>query len=464
MSRPFIIWTMQRSGGTALTELLMEMSEHRSAEHEPFNWARKNPRQFWPIADAWNKTRDAEALAGGLEAVFSANFLLKHCYELLAMPFNEHLMQAAAKTHYRHVHLLRRDEQGRLLSKFVAEAQGTWFRDYARKVFAEIADGTRRLEPVPIADMVTHYRLCRNATETVAGWLAELGPDARRVYFEDLYDGERDARLANIHGLLRFLGFTDSEIERHGRLIDAKMFHAGQRTRDTVATYLPNYREACQALSDAGCPAGPANDTIPAKPAKPGTRLAAEFRRFAERQTTAGPYLEIGVKDPALCALANDVFEGERHLLGPTLDAHTGVLRHHRGEPSDLSRFADGAFRTVLWNDALVHDRRFWVTLDELRRILAPGGLLILSVPGFSNAADRAGVTVAGPKGNPIPDTTPTYRIHASPDFWRISPQAMRQVVLDGFDIREVRVSSMPPRIFGVGVKPDHEALRAAAD
>ena len=79
-------------------------------------------------------------------------------------------------------------------------------------------------------------------------------------------------------------------------------------------------------------------------------------------------------------------------------------------------------------------------------------------------AADRAGVTVAGPKGTLIADTTATYRVHGSSDFWRISPQAMRQVVLAGFDIREVRVSSMPPRIFGVGAKPDLDAKLATVE
>ena len=444
---------MQRSGGTALTDLLMEMSEHRSAEHEPFNWARKSPRQFWPITDAWNKTRDSDALAGSLEAIFAQNFLIKHCYELLAMPFNEQLMQAASKTHYRHVHLLRRDEGARLLSKFIAEAQGTWFRDYARQVFAEVADGRRTLEPVPIEAMIAHFRLCRNATDTVAGWLAELGPDARQVYFEDIYEGDRDARLGHVGALLEFLGFTSADIERHRHLIDAKIFHSGQGTRNAVATFLPNHREACDALRLAGAPTGLAPGR---KGGKPVPRIAAEFRRFAERQDAVAPYLELGVIDPAVSALTGGTFSGERHLLGPALDpgADADGLHRHRGEPSDLGQFGDGQFQTVLWNDALVHDRRFWHTLDELRRVLAPGGVLILSVPGFSTAADRAGVTVAGPKGNPIADATPTYRIHASPDFWRISPQAMRHVVLEGLDIREVRVSSMPPRIFGVGAKP----------
>lgn len=154
MSRPFIIWTMQRTGGTALAELLMALSEHPSAEHEPFNWSRKQPRQFWPIADRWNKTQDAAALSAELDAIFARNVLIKHCYELLAMPFNKHLMQAAAKSPYRQILLLRRDEMARLTSKFIAELQGTWFPDYARRVFGEVIDGRRPLAPLPIPELV----------------------------------------------------------------------------------------------------------------------------------------------------------------------------------------------------------------------------------------------------------------------------------------------------------------------
>ena len=459
MSRPFIIWTMQRTGGTALTELLMEMSEHPGAEHEPFNWARKSPRQFWPITDAWNKTRDHVALSGALDAIFARNVLLKHCYELLAMPFNQHLMQAAAKTRYRHIHLLRRDEMARLTSKFIAESQGTWFRDYARSVFAEVADGKRPLLPLPLDDMVAHFRHCRAAMQTVSGWLADLGDDSRLVYYEDLYDGTRERRLGHLLGLLNFLGFDQADCDRHRFLMEAKIFHAGQQTR-SVAGFVPNLEQARQSLQAAGCGQSSitARCTQGNRTMAPGQRMVAEFRRLVELQTPVGPFLELGVADAEDCAVAGDEYAGcERHVVGPTLApgrTESGVVLHQGDFAKISDRFADGLFNAVLWNDALVHDRRFWRTLEAVRRVLAPGGMVIFSVPGFSKAANQAGVTVAGPKGKPIPDTTPTYRIHASPDFWRISPQAMRHVVLDGYEVREVRVSSMPPRIFGVGIKP----------
>jgi len=48
---------------------------------------------------------------------------------------------------------------------------------------------------------------------------------------------------------------------------------------------------------------------------------------------------------------------------------------------------------------------------------------------------------------------TVTYKVHSTPDYWRISPQAMKNVILHGFDVQEVRVKMMPPYVFGVGLK-----------
>jgi hypothetical protein len=460
VSRPFIIWTMQRTGGTTLTELLMLMSEHRSAEHEPFNWARARPRQFWPITDAWNRTRDPVALAGSLDEVFSGGHLLKHCYELLSMGFNEHLMRAAARASYRHILLLRRDEPARLVSKFIAEAQGTWFRDYSRKVFSEVAEGQRTLGALPVERMVAHQLHCREATGTVTAWLAQLEEGFHTVCYEDLYSGIREARTARLHALLAFLEFDEGDIARHADSIEAMIFDGGQGTQ-SVAPLVPNIAEVLAALATpgGGRAAAAGGGDAPATPRlAPSVRMAGEFRTLVEVQATQEPYLELGVADAAACVLAAGRFEAaERHILGPALSPGRlpGGMVAHCGHPGDMTAlFADGVFGTVLWNDALVHERHFWRALDEMRRVLRPGGTLILAVPGFSKAAGRAGVTVSGPKGNPIADTTPTQRVHDSPDFWRISPQAMRHVVLDGYEVREVRVSPMPPRIFGVGLKP----------
>src|SRR5215471_14795119 len=110
MSHPFIMWTMRRAGGTPLTELLMEMSEHKKADHEPFNFRYRAPRQFGKVTQAWDETRDDAALSESLAAIFAERFLIKHCYELHDMQFNSRLMKAATKANYRQILLRREDE------------------------------------------------------------------------------------------------------------------------------------------------------------------------------------------------------------------------------------------------------------------------------------------------------------------------------------------------------------------
>jgi hypothetical protein len=456
VSHPFLIWTMQRSGGTALTDLLMEMSEHRSAEHEPFNWSRNKPRQFWPIVEAWNDSNDLKALTRSLAALFADHFLIKHCYELLAMPFNLHLLEAAAETGYRHVHLLRRDETARLVSKFIAEAQGTWFKDYSSKVFAEVVRGDRGLGPLPIERVVDQYRHCRDATATIATALQRSGAEYRLVNYEDLYVGEPAPRRANLDALLTFLGFTADEIESRRAKIEDTLFNAGQNTR-AVAPFVPNLDEVVAALSAAGCPGA-----LPVAPLagevqlRGPARIVAEFSRMAANHRAAGPYLEIGAGPGGGTVLGGSYFSGaERHAVGAGPATEANGVTYYQGDPNDMrALFGDGYFGTVLWNGALAHDRFFWLTLGEIRRVLAPGGLMMLVVPGFSKGGEPARFKVVGAKGNPIPDTTVTYRVHTPQDYWRISPQAMRQVVLESFEALEVKTAMMPPRIFAVGRKP----------
>jgi SAM-dependent methyltransferase len=461
LSYPFIIWTMQRTGGTALTDLLMEMSEHPGAEHEPFNWARKKPRQFWSIAESWGNTKDAKALSRSLDEVYSQRFLIKHCYELHRMPFNIHLMEAAAKMEYRHILLLRRDESSRLISKFIAEAQGTWFKDYASKVFDEVARGQRKLGPLPVESIVAHYRHCREATESIRALLKQLGVDCVEIFYEDLYVGARDTRLARTHDLFEFLGFTPENIERNHAVIQEKIFDSGQNSR-AVARFVPNLREVVDTLAAAGCKSSPDDVSegvaiAPALSIGPNARLVREFQTLAATHNVRGPYLEVGVGPLENAILLSEYFKGEeRHAIGPGESATRDGVDFHRGDPNDMrGLFRDGRFSTVLWNDALAHDRYFWRSLEEIKRVLAPGGVLIVAVADFSKSATEAGIKVVGPKGNTILNATVTHSVHPTrPDYWRISPQAMKKMILDGFDILEVREAMMPSRVFGVGLKP----------
>jgi len=229
----------------------MKMSEHQSADHEPFNWRRHKPRQFGHIAQHWAETKDNGALEASLAAVFADRYLIKHCYELHGTPFGMRMLRAAAKTDYRHILLLRRDELSRLVSKFIAEANGTWFKDHAAKVYAGIASQTRELEPLPVEAMVRHYENCAKMTESLRDGLRRNKVNAREIYYEDIYVGDRETRLSHLNGLFQFLDFSPETIAAHQGDIEEKIFDSGQNTRD-ILQFVPNLAEVRKALADVG--------------------------------------------------------------------------------------------------------------------------------------------------------------------------------------------------------------------
>lgn len=250
LSYPFLIWTVQRTGGTSLTELLMRMSEHQNADHEPFNW-RNKPRQFGHIAREWVETKNSSALAASLGDVFAQQYLIKHCYELHGIRFAERLLKAAGQTNYRHILLLRRDELSRLTSKFIAEANGTWFKGYASKVYAGIAAQKREIAPLPLENVVKHYLLCRTMTDRVRMLFKQNKVNQCEIWYEDIFIGDKETRLAHLNSLFQFLDFTPETIEAHHADIEEKIFHSGQNTGD-ILQFVPNLDAVRSAMAEAG--------------------------------------------------------------------------------------------------------------------------------------------------------------------------------------------------------------------
>src|SRR4029077_7075287 len=120
---------------------------------------------------------------------------IKHCYEFHLPSFNRNLVQAAAKfPEYRHIHLLRRDDLGRLTSKFIAQPNGPWFREYDSKVYNEIRAGRRRLAPLPVEQVVEQYNHAREAADQMRRMLKNNGVVFRPLFYEELFVGGREKR------------------------------------------------------------------------------------------------------------------------------------------------------------------------------------------------------------------------------------------------------------------------------
>ena len=131
-----------------------------------------------------------------------------------------------------------------------------------------------------------------------------------------------------------------------------------------------------------------------------------------------------------------------------------------QGNANDMAMFEDASFDLVISNATLEHDKHFWLSVSEMHRVLAPGGLLIIGAPGYIENPERD-------HGK----ATDTYRVHFRFDYDRFSAQACREVFFAGMEDVAVQSILQPPRIIGLGFKPggapaaaDREAAARALD
>lgn len=94
------------------------------------------------------------------------------------------------------------------------------------------------------------------------------------------------------------------------------------------------------------------------------------------------------------------------------------------GANANALPFAAESFDCVLSSSALEHDRHFWRSTAEVRRVLRPGGCFIVGVPIYMTLpTDRE-------------HTTLTYARHGlayNADYYRFSEQAVREVFFAGY-------------------------------
>jgi SAM-dependent methyltransferase len=154
--------------------------------------------------------------------------------------------------------------------------------------------------------------------------------------------------------------------------------------------------------------------------------------------------LEVGgVMGPKSLLRAPGLESAERYCLNLVSMASRNGITSVTGNANDMSVFEDESFDLVLSNATLEHDKHFWLSLGEMNRVLAPGGLLIIGTPGYTKNPERD-------HGK----STHTYRVHYRFDYYRFSEQAFREVFFDGMEDVVVEPILAPPRIIGHGFKP----------
>jgi SAM-dependent methyltransferase len=111
----------------------------------------------------------------------------------------------------------------------------------------------------------------------------------------------------------------------------------------------------------------------------PTARYAWAFEQVRSR---TGRHLDLGIGDGTFLSALSD--RTALQVIGA--DPHPGYLASYRGdEPlvrvGEELPFADAAFDSITMLDVIEHTRDEQATLNEVHRVLRPGGLLVLTVP-----------------------------------------------------------------------------------
>ncbi len=193
------------------------------------------------------------------------------------------------------------------------------------------------------------------------------------------------------------------------------------------------------------------------------------FRRFHEicaDRGAGGAFWEIGATPSDDSLLCLPCLHGATEKIGINLDGphRWGDFTILQGDANAMTCFPDGRFDTILCNSTLEHDKYFWMTLAEIRRVARKGALVVLGVPGYANLGHNHWVErlsrvpllkrLLGDCLSSRLASTPTLQVHDFPgDYYRFSPQAMAKVFFQGCEEVQIECLMRPPRILGSGFK-----------
>lgn len=77
--------------------------------------------------------------------------------------------------------------------------------------------------------------------------------------------------------------------------------------------------------------------------------------------------------------------------------------------------FGELIFDTIICMNQLEHDNEFWVTLEQIHKLLKPGGYFLTAMPTFG------------------------FPIHEHPqDFWRAGEDAFKNVIYKGYELLNI--------------------------
>lgn len=189
------------------------------------------------------------------------------------------------------------------------------------------------------------------------------------------------------------------------------------------------------------------------------------FDEICRARNIRGAVLKIGAMPDDLTLLNLPSLAGTKEKIGINKSGKSQFRNFEilEVDANNMSCFPDRRFDAVLCNAVLEHDRFFWKTLAEIRRVVRAGGLVAIGTPGFKQLPfepklrrwlARFSRFSKRPDGWPLQHSTLTLGVHNFPgDYYRFSEQTFREVFFEGMTDVAVHTVLVPPRIIGSGIR-----------
>jgi len=226
---PFVIWTLQRTGGTNLTRHLAGRSPLKPVHHEPFN----RPRIYGEVTKAWLSGRNPHTLRKAVSEVCARREIIKHCVEVVPLEVSLALAECASAAGYRHLFLLRREPLGRILSKEYARRTKVWGPSHIDK--AE-NDAKAFATPLEVAQLLTEEAGNVDWLNRVWKLLQAQNAPVATIAYEDLYGPEVDLAAGALTRLVHFLALAQGPEQDALMLADLRGT-GDQNTRDRYVRF-----------------------------------------------------------------------------------------------------------------------------------------------------------------------------------------------------------------------------------
>ena len=193
-----------------------------------------------------------------------------------------------------------------------------------------------------------------------------------------------------------------------------------------------------------------------------------EYEKIVSKRNVTGSVLEVGAIPNQLSLLNMRSLVNASEKIGINLDGpyDCKTFTIVKGNSNSMDCFEDNRFDVALCNALLEHDKHFWKTISEIKRVTKPGGFIVIGSPGYTTLmAEKVKPFLKQipeirdlfihPYLNALFTGTITLHIHEAPgDYYRFSPQAFKEVILEGLNDVQITSIMLPPRIIGSGIKP----------